>query len=433
MVIPDINTDSGAHFKANSNFENIHIASSQDRLLAFFLDFLIIAPICSLFAAVHLRDLRGYMFESGGSSELVVTELMLALIVVLSTSVISSLMLSIWGFTPGQWLLQVRVKNMLDLQKEKLPFTQGLWRNLGWWFSGLVLFVPILEVFSHPWRRTFYDRFSDTVVVTLKSQDSRPWAFEMQVVNRWLKIFTGGMFLIGLGYLAQTERETLEAQFSLSQKLDQGLMCQEIDKSVTDMSKRLDLGLALFLSKKISEDCLEQEADFALWQKKSGIYPQAYLAKGLLAQAEKDRESYFSLTCKDADQSEFCLAAKYTLEPSQESLANLRGSGLKFKSSLVMIFEQELKTKNTQTALVLAKNLLEDPELSEVIQDSLVRLMWTLREAKDRRAPAGSGSKTRGTSTDTIASSESGDTENSKLDLDYEEVLLKFNERYGIQ
>ena len=77
------------------------------------------------------------------------------------------------GQTLGQQLLHIRTVNMWN---RPLSLGGGVWRVLATWIVGFIPFVGRLWLFSILWsheRRTWFDRWSDTRIISTTRSENR--------------------------------------------------------------------------------------------------------------------------------------------------------------------------------------------------------------------------------------------------------------------
>ncbi|MEK9138474.1 MAG: RDD family protein [Bacteroidota bacterium] len=74
------------------------------------------------------------------------------------------------GWTPGKWLVGIRVKSLLH---ERISLWHSLERALGYSASLLEFGFGFIQYFIHPNRRTAHDRIAETIVVREPRQKRR--------------------------------------------------------------------------------------------------------------------------------------------------------------------------------------------------------------------------------------------------------------------
>ena len=165
MVFPDLSAPQSQVFKHHRHA--IPIAPVPDRLVALVLDFLIFSPVISLLIAGLIRQAKTHFILDAFSAEGSVAVFLVFVAVFFLTVLLQSTFLYFWQASPGQMFLQLRVVSYPHYQ-EKISINQCLIRSMLWSFGAILLAFPYLEILSHPLRRAFHERASDTMVVTLK-------------------------------------------------------------------------------------------------------------------------------------------------------------------------------------------------------------------------------------------------------------------------
>jgi len=88
-------------------------------------------------------------------------------------------------------------------------------------------------------------------------------------------------------------------------------LCSSVTAFSNKQTNRLDLALSQYLAKEVDEDCLLNEADFALWTDHSTQRAWAYLAKGMYYSFDKEKAKlYFQKVCTIDEKNEACEIAK---------------------------------------------------------------------------------------------------------------------------
>ena len=130
--------DCGTELAANSKFCHfcgIEVASwvrPWVRYFARYFDYMLLGSACgaALIASV----------PSGGESEYGYLVLSAGSLVI--WIFIEATLLSIWGTTPGKWLLSTKVRTSSG---ERLSYREALWRSYMVFFRGMGLFIPIVS------------------------------------------------------------------------------------------------------------------------------------------------------------------------------------------------------------------------------------------------------------------------------------------------
>ncbi len=280
------------------------MASPADRLLAFFIDFLITSPIAGLFASSALRDLKENIIENGNTESILICGLEYLFIFFAVNVIMQILFLHFWNASPGQKVLNLKVIRFPnEYSYGPLSFAQCLMRSIGPWFSLLFLGIPMLEVFSHPWRRTFYDRLSDTLVVTLKKKGEKsPLPFEAHFIRQWMQATS--FLLVGVGIFQFIQFLDLEKNNFSKTGSKQNSNCAAVNLFTNQKFTRLDRALSIYLVDKEEFSCVERElSNEHIYTKEPAL---AYFAKSLLEPDEDTKKEYENQTCVVAANSAEC-------------------------------------------------------------------------------------------------------------------------------
>ena len=137
--------------------------------------------------------------------------------------------------------------------------------------------------------------------------------------------------------------------------------------------------VAGFLSKEVSADCLESEADFAMWTSDSVNRSWAYLSKAFLNQSDPSlHQEYLSRTCQENSNSTACKLSKLVgagdsvVESISDHAVN---SSLTFKW---LKMDRLQKSGQLDRLAEESQNLIGEGELLGFAQSSLVRSSWML-------------------------------------------------------
>lgn len=382
MVFKDLSAPDHQPSVKKSN--SVPVAFVADRFVALMLDFLIFSPVISLFTAGMVRETKTQFLLDAQSLDGALGALLTVLVVFCLVTFLQSLFLYFWQATPGQLFMQMRVISYPQ-SRHRLVYSQCLVRSLSWSFSFLFLALPFLEVLSHPLRRAFPDRASDTLVVTLKKDhDDGPVEMESRFISSWLRMSFLFLALIGVLVFFKAWQSLRNVNFGATTA--QMSSCREIQGTSHSGVARLDAALALFLLDEISVECLEKEAEAALWGDPVNSQPLGYLAKYLVTEGQEQKE-YYARSCEDRST---CTLARYLAEEGKAQDLELADSQL--------VVTQFLKSEEMYLAgdfagsLKLIKELQKNSTLKEGLEKRYVRSVWALRESQDvsykGRAPA---------------------------------------------
>ncbi len=358
----------------NSQIENQNqfpLASLADRMLAFFIDLVLFAPVFSIVLAKLFQKLEILYYVSRNSIEFLILLLVSGLFIGFLTILFQTLFLLILGATPGKYFLKMRVISAEDPEKP-LRFSQALLRSFLWVLECLCLFFPFLEILSEVRRRPLHDRAAGTIVVTLKaSGDSGPHHIETQFIRQFLLMMGLGVFTISIFSAGNLYRLAVRGDFKKSELESENYLCATVGDNLEAGEIRLDKSLAMFLADEISEECLSAEADFVLWTTEETEKPWAYLAKGMLKKQDTAQfEAYLNKVCDLNEESEACDVAKFQADPENHLLNNtsLTAAVLKVTSD----FEKGLYAQAEKSFLEMAQR----SGLETFAQQGLVKAYW---------------------------------------------------------
>ncbi|MGZ3770869.1 MAG: RDD family protein [Bdellovibrio sp.] len=377
MVFPDL---SAPEFKVNNYQKGKHppIASVADRFLALVLDFFIFSPVISLLIAGLVRQTKTFFLISPNSQEGLIAFSLVMVMIVFFTTFLQAVFIYYWQATPGQAFLQLKVISYPDRQ-ERLSLNQ-CWLRAFMWCTGLFLLgLPYLEIVSHPLRRAFHERASDTLVITLKrNHDDGPLPLESRFISSWLRMsFLFFLFFGALSFL-KTYSALIKGDYRKETKLN-AMACKEIPDGEAIVTNRLDLAISLFLLNEISPDCLDKEADALLWNDPVNSQGLAYLAKYLVGDSTVNQEKYFAKICADSHSSA-CVIANYLRADGKT--AGLELSDKDLLTSRVLLSEEKYLHKDYDSSLKIIKELQSEPALRVALEKRYVRSIWSLREAE---------------------------------------------------
>lgn len=382
MVYPDFSSEPGSDRRPDEP----RIAPVFDRLLAFFIDFLIFSPIISLIGSAALRDLRIFMLTAPDSVEAELTWLFMIGGFSVLAILLETLFVCFTGSTPGQKFLLLEVRSWPS--KGRLTLMQALSRATLWWFS-MPLVLPLLGVYTNPWRRAFHDRATDTVVVTRKEVgDPGPLEMEARFFLSWGRMVFLLLLMVGTAFLSHTHSLLRSGYFSRLEALDGGQLCLDIAENVS-AKNRLDRAVASFLTGQVDRECLEKEADYALWKKDSSSEAFANLAKGLALEDRVMMDAYLGRACELEEKGEACGIVRFLSSEEDGRGDELRRSGLATLSSRVLLLRETIDQGQLLSALGLVKDLRGQEDLSAWLAQQEVRAMWKLKNRRgSQRAPA---------------------------------------------
>nr|BFD67737.1 hypothetical protein HAGR004_27590 [Bdellovibrio sp. HAGR004] len=387
MVFPDLSApEVKPHYPKSSS---VPVAFVADRFVALILDFLIFSPIISLLIAGLVRQTKTFFLLDMQSAEgVIAASLVISCIVVLVT-ILQSVFLYFWQATPGQLFMQIRVISY-PIYQSRLTYAQCLIRSVCWSFGFLLLALPFLEILSHPFRRAFPDRAADTLVITLKKEhDDGPMPIESRFISSWMRMSFLFLALFGVLGFMKAYHGLQTGAFKSTVEKSTVTACREVKGTEgLEGAARLDTALSLFLLNEISGECLEKEADVALWGDPVNSQPLAYLAKYLLADG-KAQEAYFAKVCEDSS-SATCALARYMAEDGDLEDLEMADSSLLVTQFLKS--EDLFAAQDYVGSLKAIAQMQKNPVMKSALEKRYVRSVWALRDTEftpqKGRAPA---------------------------------------------
>jgi len=400
MVFQDVSVDSYSRIhrisSSSGGAKPLTIAPLNDRLLAVFLDFLIFSPLVGLWVSgiyrqIHLSSLLEV--EEG-----IVGGFWILYILAIFSSIISimTLFLYFWQATPGQKFLQLRVVSYPSVDFERrLTIDRCILRSFLWCLSWILLGLPFLEVISHPLRRAFHERASDTLVVSLKRlKEQATLELESTFIRNFLRtsFVLLAMMICGLGFKAYDE---LSEEVESSQTAGPGDN-PECAISVSENDEKLnpiDLLMTLAYTKQLDEDCLNTQLDSLFLKAKRESVSFAYLAKSMIIQDEKEKKKYLDRACseskkqektisKSKDDAEICNIATFLASKPGSRKMEIRASN-PLLLSRVLLLESYMEQKDYIPALATVKELDHFVSLKHFLETKYVAAVWSLRKADE--------------------------------------------------
>ncbi len=367
MVIPDLSAPN------HSESSTTRTAAPMDRFLAGLFDLLMLVPIASFVPSLHVREARiDYIqgFESNLWHQVI-------LLWILSYIVIQTVFLYFAQSTPGGLIMNTRVRSLSG----RLTWNQCLLRSTFSLFSWLFMGLPFLEVVTHPVKRAWHDRVSDTIVIDLKHKSFYQGpGFNVQGVR----------FLMVIGIFV-----SLVTAFSFVTGQDELAYLSD-----SDLSESTDSIVAQALLKKDFSNEKQNEIEERIWN--SGRRAEKAIAYFFKLHAEKNadvKEALASQICQwvpSEKPGSLCFLSQYSLKADDKMLqAMSQGLGeVQGLTAKVFLLKELTKNSKYTTALQVYKQIKKQASLSDSFKDSLkiwdVSLFWALREnqLKAKRVPA---------------------------------------------
>lgn len=367
MVIPDLSAP------VHDSSSSVKPASTMDRFLGGIFDIILLVPIATFVPSLHIREARmDYLqgFESNIWYQVV-------FLWILTYIVVQTVFLYYARTTPGGMIVHTRVRSL----NGNLTWNQCLIRASFSLLSWVFLCFPFLEIITHPMKRAWHDRVSDTVVVDLKS---KPFYQIPRLNVSGIRVF----MILGIFAVLLSVSTFVGGQDELSYLGD------ESSSETTD-----SLVAQALLKKDFSEET-QGEIEERIWG--GGRKWEKALAYFFKLHVEKDTDVKKALVdqiCKWSPSEKaggLCSISKYSLKNDHKTLMVLAQhlDDIQGLTSKVFVLKELTKNSQYSGALKLYKRIKKQASLSDSFKDSLkiwdVSLFWALREnqMKGKRVPA---------------------------------------------
>jgi uncharacterized RDD family membrane protein YckC len=379
MLFPDLSAPQAN--KNEARFQKPAIAFIADRFLALVLDFLIFSPIVSLFVAGMVRQTKTFFLLDFKSAEGYIAASFMVGYSVALIIFLQSVFLFFWQATPGQLFLQMRVKSY-PVPRARLTYPQCLLRAFCWTVSCVTFGIPFLEIISHPLRRAFHERASDTVVVTLKKEsDPGPMPVEERFISSWMRL----SFLFAIVFVTifalRGYQDLLAGNYKTTD--NNNLYCSEIKSDDFQGTSRLDAAVSLYLLNSITAECLGKEAEASLWADPVRTSSLAYLAKYVVADASEQKE-YLAKICQ-VEKSKECALGRY-MAGEVRSLKDF-GANASWTEQVLRV-EELYQEGDFIGSLDQIGQLQKNSLFEQALEKKFVRSIWALKE-NNKRASGG--------------------------------------------
>lgn len=359
-------------------------APLADRLLAFGFDLCLWSPAALWVGKPFWRDFHYHQSLSPGSNEAIMFfgfGLFVALVFFIAVQT-----LCVWwaGATPGKKIFLLEV---VRVDGGRLTLGQSFTRAVTQIVELLCFAIPWLEVVSHPERRPWHDRLAESRVVTRKSKAfEAPHALETRFFRNLYWGFGLSLFVFAFAGLTQLRHQVKLGALKRPELEKNAYLCETKTKipghsGMTTAQARLDFMLAQLEAGAADRDCLEAEADFAVWTRAEEVLPWAHLIRGVLAAkagtdtTDEGPAAQFALACP-ADAAGESAPAR--------ALASLRPTDEDIRCELVRYYqgdEQAALTDRSWTGQILQlKQALQRGEF-EAIGALAVKSPWPLELA----------------------------------------------------
>lgn len=327
------------------------------RVLSFVIDYFIFAPVISFLVLVFFHSgVDIYRsFPKSEEAQSVFTFLLLGY-VILSTF-FQALFMSFMGATPGQYFLKLHV----EFKNTQYPvFLQAWARQLGFVVSILLLGIPFLKVLADENGQCFYEKMTESKVLSKWPMDSNSYFAKAIDIDRkfWsASLATISSFLIALGLVMfwKNYQFVLTSPDTYAKMKSKKKTCTEFVH--LDSTDRLRYAIAMNLVGTVSDNCLDQEADFVLWRNFTDDRALAYFAKFVSSTNERLENRYLEQACSEDPASEGCYwATTFT----KNNFAEIRNSPEMARTILGKVLLYEFASKGNTKKRIQAFNDLKE-------------------------------------------------------------------------
>lgn len=276
-------------------------ANLMDRFFAFLIDLSVILPFVFFLLYLTFTDGLNFWRSHPAAPENDSFALIIIFCFTVYFSLIQTIFIVLWKSTPGQYFLKIKIKTQ---DTNDFIYFRIFLRQFTFWWSFIFLGFPFLTMMTNKSRRTFYDRISNTFVVSQK-EDGDDLIFDSEF-RYWQSFMTTltffSSFLIVI-FVWRQYHQVIQRNLSFIALDEKNYFCKEL-KNV-EMNKRLSVAVALNLVNQLSDECLEKEADFVLWKQIESDSSLAYYAKSLTASDIDSEKAYQEQSCKGQNISKF--------------------------------------------------------------------------------------------------------------------------------
>lgn len=358
---------------------NFRRALVSDRLLATFIDFLIIIPMVTLVSSPLVKQIKAQAYFSTGEVQFWGQLFTIVISSIFIIFLYQMLLTFFFSGTLGQQFTHLKVRTMNykgQMNSEGVSLKQAFLRTALWWIAFLCLGLPFISILGHPFRRAFYELASETVVESEgKYFDYGPMASEANFFNNWINAI--GIFIffsLSFSVVELYKKDFLNHNtFAIS---EQSIgVCEDFDSTIQG-EKRADLLFMKALTSANEVECVAKELSLISWS--NDIESQQWSAAIKLTTNQMSAE--YEKLCFNS-KSTPCLIGKSFLETDPElSSQILRQTGLSTFSARFLLLNAEFELEKWDSAI----SLLEDLEKEKLFKSELgqvdFKMAWKIRE-----------------------------------------------------
>ncbi len=357
MVYVDLNSEYISNNKKNNSQNSL--ASIPMRILSFIIDYLLFTPVISFLVIVFFNDgVRLYKDQSNTLDAMFMFGI-LAIIYVFFVTFFQALFITFNKATPGQFYLKIYI----DFEQNEVPiFIRAFIRQVGFAISLLSFGIPFLQILIDLKRNAFYEKITNSITRSryLTNEKSYFHFFNLENDRRYwassISVFYVFILVVAAISVMQKYQYFLTTPFSYNKIKDKDLSglsvnseyskCQEFTK--LKLEDRLSWMIPLNMVGVVSNDCLNKEADYALWNTYSSDLSLAYFAKFMTAEKPDLEQKYLKESCQNQNylklqkQSEGCYWSKIFLQKNYNEMK------IQKDNPLSLVFNYELNEELTE-------------------------------------------------------------------------------------
>lgn len=374
--------------------KNLFLAAPMDRLAAFIIDHLILlGPVISIFTAPFERQLKEAILI-GDDAGAILSGSHMVLMGLSALIIYHSVFLRIVGGSLGQILMGLRVVQIWN--QEAVGTWNSILRVLLWCLNFFLLGLPSLAVFSDVQRRTWYDRASDSVVVTTRKSRSilKPNIFHRSMTQGFLAALSVFMVLL-MAYVFYSELGSFNQRTKIYSLLEEDdVLCGVVGEAQNEWpeergrpANRVSVALALFLAGEVDVSCLEAEFDPRAFANQQDAL--ARLSKSFIYSENNElSDLYLESVCEYEDKSDACYVAKSIMDHQFVNNQKLNDPENAAVYSQLWVLDQEVESGNFKEAQEYLDKIPALSWLSNVRSPAQAKIMWGQGDLEKSRGAA---------------------------------------------
>lgn len=387
------NFDFSAKTQSSASTAAHRLAHPLDRMAAFLVDVAILFLLTSLAIAPLQKKIKAAQLINNTES-LILWVLLLFLVLGTISVIYSWLMHSIFLGTVGKRLFQIQVVDVWTGRAAKS--SDYFVRAVLWWFDSITA-LPHFAMYSDPMRRTFHDRVSNTIVVSVSRRVGLP---PLATESALIKYSLLCVYMLGFVFLVDETRMAFNLvesdQESSILSMVSPVMCESVTNAQSDwplekgdVASRISIALALFAAGAVDEECLNQEAFLAFRANENKTL--AYLARAFATSDDSElSDRYLEKVCELDPDSEACefsgLISLWTekswAEASEGFHRLIPNAHVFVKTWGVKHFE---KVKDYASEIKLIDSLWPNEGLSEFLASHRAVALWGVDRKEESR------------------------------------------------